>query len=457
MSIWRTYTNTIKMNCSATDVQVQDISYWRNNLFANIIIYLLPLCLIALIPGLYYSIIVHKPVLVVIDVIIVLAILMIGFVRNLHVEIRKIIFAICTYTLSGFFIYYLGLVGPGLLFLFAACIFFILVFSNTFTYYPAIINTLFCIGFGIAKWLNLLPWLIYEHNSLSAWIAVSSNLIFLSFLASALIPKIFIGLQNTIDKERALQEKFKTQQQVLQQTVSLVEQKNTELEQFAYVASHDLQEPLRMIASFLQLIEKKYYNIIDDKGKQYIFFATDGAKRMQQMIMDLLEYSRAGRKENEISKVDINEIITEIKFLYSKIINEKKAVFIYEQLPTIYVSKAGIKQVFQNIISNALKYTKTNHHAIIEINFTQSNNYYQFSICDNGIGIAPAYHEQIFNLFQRLHQTNNYKGTGLGLAITKKIIEQMGGTVGVHSIENHGSEFYFTIPVYHENEKGTHT
>jgi len=221
--------------------------------------------------------------------------------------------------------------------------------------------------------------------------------------------------------------------------------RNDELEQFAYVASHDLQEPLRMISSFMNLLEKKFGDIIDDKGKQYIHFAVDGANRMREIILDLLDFSRVGETEGELNEVNINILISEILAFYQRKIEDRNAIILYKGLPTIQTYKTPVRQVFQNLISNSLKYAKANEKPVIEIACREMDTHFQFSVTDNGIGISPQYFDKIFVIFQRLHNKNEYSGTGMGLAIVKKIVENLGGKIWVESELGKGSTFYFTI------------
>lgn len=220
---------------------------------------------------------------------------------------------------------------------------------------------------------------------------------------------------------------------------------NAELEQFAYVASHDLQEPLRMVTSFLTQLERKYNSILDDKGRQYIHFAVDGAKRMRQIILDLLEFSRVGKLEDKLEEVDINILIRDILALYRKQIDEKHAKVKFDTLPAMATYKTSLRQVFQNLISNGLKYSQNGVPPLIQIGCSDDDKQWVFSVKDNGIGIDPEYFEKIFIIFQRLHNKSEYSGTGMGLAVTKKIIESMGGKIWVESAEGQGSTFYFTI------------
>lgn len=225
-----------------------------------------------------------------------------------------------------------------------------------------------------------------------------------------------------------------------------LENSNTELEQFAYVTSHDLQEPLRMITSFLTQLSKKYESQLDEKARQYIFYAVDGAKRMRQIILDLLEFSRVSRSlENSKEEIDLNDIVLETIQLFHKTIVEKNAKIIYSKLPRIQSFKVPISQVFQNIIGNALKYSKNEENPIIQIEVEDRSSEWLFKISDNGIGIESEYFDKIFVIFQRLHTREEYEGTGMGLAITKKIIDNLGGKIWVRSNIGVGSTFYFTL------------
>ncbi len=220
---------------------------------------------------------------------------------------------------------------------------------------------------------------------------------------------------------------------------------NAELEQFAFVASHDLQEPLRMITSFMTLIEKKYNDIIDDKGRQYIHFAVDGAKRMRQIILDLLEFSKVKTLEDQPEEISLDKAVKEILALYRKQIEEKQARVIFADLPVIYTYKTPLRQVLQNLISNSLKYSTAGVAPEINISCVETESQWEIAVRDNGIGIEPQYFDKIFIIFQRLHNKETYSGTGMGLAIAKRIVENLGGKIWVESVKGHGTTFYFTI------------
>lgn len=234
--------------------------------------------------------------------------------------------------------------------------------------------------------------------------------------------------------------------EILEERALKLQQSNEELEQFAYVASHDLQEPLRMVTSFLSLLERKYDGQLDDKAKQYIHFAVDGAKRMRQIILDLLEFSRVGRIREELDHVNLNTILESVIALNKERIAETKAQIIYKKLPTIESYETPVYQVLQNLISNSLKYHSTNEEPRIEITIEDKEQEWLFSVKDNGIGIEPSYHAKVFQLFQRLHTKTEYSGSGIGLSLCKKIIEDLKGKIWIESEEGKGCNFLFTLP-----------
>lgn len=222
---------------------------------------------------------------------------------------------------------------------------------------------------------------------------------------------------------------------------------NSELEQFAFVASHDLQEPLRMITSFLSQLEKRYGELLDDRAKKYIYFATDGAKRMRNIILDLLEFSRVGRTKEDKQLVSVDLLLEEVIGLNRKLIQEKKATVVWEKgQPELYTYKSPIRLLFNNLINNGLKYQAKGAIPEIRIASKELPHGWHFTVSDNGIGIDSGYFEKIFTIFQRLHTKEEYSGTGVGLAICKKIIENLEGEIWVTSELGKGSDFHFIIP-----------
>jgi PAS domain S-box-containing protein len=256
-----------------------------------------------------------------------------------------------------------------------------------------------------------------------------------------------LGVTRDITERKANESKLILLNENLNKQKAELVTSNKELEQFAYVASHDLQEPLRMVTSFLSLLEKRYIGVLDEKGLSYINFAVDGAKRMRQIILDILEFSRINTNhDGNYESVDLKQIIDEISLLQSKLIKEKEAKIIFEELPKVHAIRHYIVQLFQNIISNALKYSKEDIPLQIIIKSEEFDGFYQIAITDNGIGIEQEYFEKIFIIFQRLHGKEKYEGNGMGLAIVKKIVDKLNGKIWVESQIGVGSTFYINIP-----------
>lgn len=221
---------------------------------------------------------------------------------------------------------------------------------------------------------------------------------------------------------------------------------NKELEQFAYISSHDLKEPLRMITSFLQLLQKRYGADLDDDANDFIDFAVEGAKRLDMMINDLLEYSRVGNEQENFEYLNSEEILETVLNNLNSLIKDNNAKITHDILPVIYANRNMMIQLFQNIIGNAIKYHGTEEPKV-HISSEESEEYFIFSIKDNGIGIEKKHIDKIFTIFQRLNTREEYEGTGIGLAISKKIIKKHYGSIWAESEPGIGTTFYFTIPL----------
>jgi signal transduction histidine kinase len=229
-----------------------------------------------------------------------------------------------------------------------------------------------------------------------------------------------------------------------------LESSNRELESFAYVASHDLQEPLRMVGSFGALLGDKYSGQFDEKGERWLGFMVDGATRMQSLVQGLLEYSRVGHKGDPPVVVRTGELVDVLLHDLAEVITEADAVVTRDELPDVLGQPTAVRQVFQNILSNAIKFRTADRQAIVHLGVTMKNGESTFFIEDNGIGIDPEYAERIFVIFQRLHSDASYSGTGIGLAVSKKVVENYGGRMWFESQEGEGTTFYFTLPPFSE-------
>jgi signal transduction histidine kinase len=234
-------------------------------------------------------------------------------------------------------------------------------------------------------------------------------------------------------------------EKVLREYADQLKRSNQELEQFAYIASHDLQEPLRAVACHTQLLARRYMDVLDEDAKEYIHFAVDGATRMQQLIEDLLEYSRVGTKGKFFTETNTTELLQRVLNSLQMTIEESNAKISYNGMPTLQADTTQLGQLFQNLIGNAIKF-QGDETPEIEILTEKQADEWHFTVRDNGIGIEERYFDRIFQIFQRLHRPQDYPGTGMGLAICKRIVERHGGKIWVESSPGIGSEFHFTLP-----------
>jgi PAS domain S-box-containing protein len=260
-------------------------------------------------------------------------------------------------------------------------------------------------------------------------------------------PTRMFGSHLDITNQKQIEEALRESEQQLKQRAAALAASNLELEQFAYVASHDLQEPLRMITSYLQLLERRYSQQLDQEALEFIGYAVNGAMQMRTLISDLLKYSRVGTRGKEFQPVDSEIVLQRVLSSLLFALEENQAVVTYSPLPTVMADEVQLAQLFQNLISNALKFTASSPPQILvgadpEVDRGQ----WRFRVQDNGIGIETRFHERIFEVFQRLHNREAYPGTGIGLAICKRIVERHGGRIWLESTVGKGTVFYFTLP-----------
>ncbi len=243
-------------------------------------------------------------------------------------------------------------------------------------------------------------------------------------------------------------EKLRSNAAALKESVKNTKRANTELEQFAQIVSHDLQEPLRTIGSYTQILARRYKGKLDKDADEFIGFVTGGVKRMSDLITDLLIYSKEGQRDWEPATVDCNQVIEEVLVDLKTAIEEKGAVIKFQGLPTVRADRNHLVSLFTNLLSNAIKFS--NGTPEISVAAHRTGGEWVFSVADNGIGISPKHHGRIFLIFKRLHTREEYPGTGIGLAICAKIIARHGGRIWVESEEGKGTTFRFTLPAEKE-------
>jgi signal transduction histidine kinase len=446
--LWRKYTTKLFRSYGRNQSHHNELDLKKDIIFKYTLTILLPLSTVAFGPGIIYSFHVDLPYLGIADIIALVALIIITLPIRLSLEMRKIIFITISYFIAIVAIWYVGMLGPGLILLLAACLFGIVFFSNKSAIYFAHLNLIILILFAALLNMDYFDWrnFIIREHIVEEWVAVAGNVILMSYLFAFIIPYVFKKMQSTINEEHRLKEKLELKQQELEKTLSILHRKNEELEQFAYIASHDLQEPLRMVSSFMEKIDQKYGDVLDEKGKTYLHFAVDGSKRMRKMIIDLLEYSRFQRSIQEAEWINLNEILKVEIETFQEEITATQSTLIIGGLPTIFAPKSSIIRLFQNLISNAIKYRKKEALLIVEITCQENEKEYLFSVKDNGIGIEEKYQSKVFTIFQRLHREEEISGSGLGLAICKKVITDLGGEIWFESNSNEGTNFLFTLP-----------
>ncbi len=259
-------------------------------------------------------------------------------------------------------------------------------------------------------------------------------------------------IQGMVCVAKDITERIRTQDMLERQTQELA-RSNSELEQFAWVASHDLQEPLRRVASYTQLLSKRYKGKLDADADEFIDFAVDGATRMRRLINDLLALSRVGTRAKDFEPTDCEAVYDRTLVNLQGLVEDSGALVTHDRLPTVMGDGTQLGQLFQNLIANAIKF-RGDEQLTVHVGAEQRNGHWEFCVRDNGIGIDPEYAERIFVVFQRLHGKGDRPGTGIGLAISKKIVERHGGRIWVSSLPDEGATFFFTLPV--NEEKNSH-
>jgi signal transduction histidine kinase len=309
------------------------------------------------------------------------------------------------------------------------------------------------------------PWfLITKIDRDEVYAPIHERALYIGFMAAALIVLAgtaigFMWRRETAAYYRKLYEieslrleEHQVADERLSKTNTDLMRSNKELEQFAYIASHDLQEPLRMVASYLQLLEQRYKGKLDQNADEFIGYAVDGAVRMQRMINDLLDYSRVGTRGDAFAPVDCNAVLEQAMANLRLKIRESGAVVTHDPLPVVQADAAQLVQVFQNHLSNSIKF-RGKTEPVIHVSAEHKENEWLFSVRDNGIGFDPVYADKIFTIFQRLHTATRYPGSGIGLSICKKIIERHGGRIWASSEPGKGAIFHFTIPLQPRQER----
>lgn len=430
----QSYRQWIRHNCLVnTNAEKDDLAYWQDHLFSVALTVMVPLSLLAVVPGVYVSFYLGLYTLGVLDILACVWLLIVALAPGMTVITRKALFVSCLYFVSFYLLYIMGLSEPGMLFLFAVVIFANLILPLQYRYLWSWISLFICFLFVPVIQFRLGPSQLIHEVKVFQWLAICANLFFLSFTFSFLLPELLNRLSVSLDRQHRLQE--------------TMEEKNKDLEQYAYAISHDLQQPLRTISGFLSLLEKKYNTGLDDKAREYIRFASDGAKKQQEIIRALLDFSRVSRfQPASFNSFQLSEVLEQVKRMLQKQTEETAATISCEEDTTLFTSREAVTQVLHNLVGNALKYHRPGMNPVISVGVKEMPDAWILSVKDNGMGIEKEYFDKIFGIFQRLNPETGVEGTGIGLALVKRIAEKLNGTVWLESVPGTGSRFYFRIP-----------
>jgi signal transduction histidine kinase len=305
----------VENNCISRDSEINTLDYWSNIVFARCVFILVPLSILVVIPGIIISVQNQLYPILGLNLFCLSVIIIVGYVPGIAVKIRKLSLIFLVFLAVFFLLKELGNLGPGLAYLLSITVISLLLFPGKQTSLPFIFTLLFCVFYGLLIHYGYVEIQSIKNNQLMEWIAVSSNVVFMSAIFSLLIPFFLSKLEETLSEKMLLLDSVSKMNIELERSIAEIKSKNSELEQFAFIASHDMQEPLRMITSFMDKLKLKLGDQLDDKANQYIYYATDAAKRMRQIILDLLEYLRAGKPTEPMVKVDLNDVLQEYKEL----------------------------------------------------------------------------------------------------------------------------------------------
>lgn len=417
-----------------------DLEYLRNEIFLKCLIYIFPSGIIVLFPGTLNAIYLKQYSVLTFSILTYLIMFIITIPVRIPIHIKKIIFTLALFNLGFQLFFRLDFIFLGILYWTIANISIVLLYSKKTTLIIGLLNTLVCIFIGYLIYSNHLIWFKSVSINLDKWIIISVNMLFLNIIVSILINQLISNLQSVIFKEINSSENLK-------KTNHLLHAKNDELEHMTYVASHDLQEPLRMVTSFLTQLEIKYKDQLDQRGKQYIHFAMNGAVKMREVMLEILAFSKIGMENGQLEIIQLNELVDEVLWMNRKLIQENNSQIIIEQLPNMLGHKILLRTLFTNLISNAVKYKSNARISIVKLTCDIEEHDYVFKIIDNGIGIPEEKKDQIFQLFNRGDvNKNQVQGSGIGLAICKKITLLMNGEISVSSVHNEGCTFTVQLP-----------
>lgn len=416
------------------------LDYLRSVVFFRAIIYIFPFAFIIIIPGTFFILKTGDQLMAIINLLSYVFIIPLILIKTIPSNIKKIIFTSIMFHLSFQLFFRMENTTFGMMYWLVSNVSVVLIYSKKTFFFIGVANAVICFMIGVLIKFGYFHFNTTINNELFEWIEIAINMLFINLIVSVSVDHILTKLQQVINDQ------IETRKN-LEKSLIQLQNKNDELEHMTYVASHDLQEPLRMVTSFLTQLDTKYKDQLDQRGKQYIHYAMNGAVKMREVMLEILAFSKIGMDNSQIELIHLNELVDEVLWMNRKLIQENNSQIIIEQLPDMLGHKILLRTLFTNLISNAVKYKSNARISIVKLTCDIEENDYVFKIIDNGIGIPDEKKDQIFQLFNRGDvNKNQVQGSGIGLAICKKITLLMNGEISVSSVYNEGCTFTVRLP-----------
>lgn len=425
-----------------------ELNFYRDVTFLKSLIIIHPFTIIPLVLCLNYGLTIGSFAVVFWSIITYLTLWVITFPSSLSILNRKKIMTIGVYNLGLQLLINSGMDHSGILYWTIGNIM-VSLFFQRINYVTIIsINVLMAIIIGCIIYFNYQSTQFSVSLSLFDWILIAINNLFLSAIISILFTELISRIHRESVKKKQIKLNLIKSKANIENTNKLLQQKNNELEEIAHVTSHNLQEPLRLVTCFLNLLDAKYKDQLDQRGKQYIHFALNGANEMRKVMLEILSFSKINVDESQLEEINLDLLIDEVVWMNRRLIQENNSQLIIDQLPTIVGNKTLLRTLFSNLLTNAIKYKSNARISIIKITCNFEGAFLIFTFHDNGIGISEDKIDQIFQLFNK-GGIHNYpvSGSGIGLAICKKIMNLLNGEIEVSSVLNEGTTFRVKLPL----------
>lgn len=428
------------------NVQYTDeLDYLKDVIFIRSLVYVYSLSIFVLIPGIIYGISINNMLVVFWDIVTYIVIFILTYPSKVKLSIRKWIFVLSIYLLGFQLLLELGMDGAGILFWVIGNITSSLIFNKIQLLFVSIVNVIVFLYIGYVIYFGLTPETFSKSLSFYDWFIISIHNIYLSFIISLVLNQLLNVMKRVLIKEKKLQISVKKTAKKISTSNELLKKKNVQLEQIAYITAKELKEPLVIVAENLQYISENIENKVDEKGAKYLYFANEGAERMGILIDGMVKLAKIDQHDFQFSEISLRKLIIE-QFNYYNL-NQKNAQLILEIPDVIFINdKLLITKLLAIFFSNSFNFRKKNSDLIIQVKLIEVNNVWELSFTDNGIGIDSIYFERIFQIYQRLHNQNEYPGHGIGLALSKRIVTKLNGQIQVCSTKNIGSRFTIIIP-----------